>query len=367
MLYMVLTKEKTATFRGTPAFVKMGSRLLKNLYIQVYAQARGKAIEELIADFEECSKEWGSTLPSEIQEEISQRECIVFSPDSDCGLFPLEGLSLDGEPLCLSKMVTRTTSMHLLKRIPCRKPFGSSLVVGNPWPLCEKGSLMYSSPSVGGRAGLTDIGPLTYLEGAETEVDTLAGVLPGVTVLKGLQATADTFLDELSHHSIVHLAGHGGFGRVLFFSSSKTRVPPEFEPEEFSTLRKAWRLSHGKTVYMMDEWDFVTDRDILTTQLAKGAFVFLNACETGKHKYAGGGHFQGLAQAFLKSGASNVISSLVPLFDQPSTDFAVSFYTALRSLSVVTALKDTRRRIRKKYRAQIYWLPYIHYGSPEHV
>lgn len=152
---------------------------------------------------------------------------------------------------------------------------------------------------------------------------------------------------------------------MLFFSGPMTRIPSEFEPELFSNVRKAWRISDSKTVYMMDEWDVITDIDILNTALQKGTFVFLNACETGKNIYEGGGHFRGLAQAFLKSGASNVISSMVPLFDEPSTDFSVSFYKMLQSHhSVVTALHDTRSRIREKYEAQIYWLPYIHYGAP---
>ncbi|MGC1121350.1 MAG: tetratricopeptide repeat protein [Candidatus Methanofastidiosia archaeon] len=366
VLYTAVTKERTAIVRGTPSFVEVGSRLLKNLYIQLYAQTRGRSVDTLIDDFERCTIKWGQIIPQEIQEELLQKKYIVFSPDFNCSPLPLEGLLFDGEPLCLSKSVARTTSAHLLKEIASREvAFNSSLIVGNPWPSCDEDSFHYSSPSVEGRFGLTDIGPITYLEGAQKEAQTLNRTFPRARVLTNSLATADRILKELPHHSLIHLAGHGNGGRILFFSGPMTRIPPEFEPELFSNLRKAWRVSNSGTVYMMDEWDFITDIDILNTPLQKGTFVFLNACETGKHTYGGGGHFQGLAQAFLKSGASNVISSLVPVFDEPSTDFSVSFYNTLRSQhSVVTALRNTRRCIRKKYKAQIYWLPYIHYGSP---
>jgi len=303
-------------------------------------------------------------LPSEVQKELSQKTYIVFSPDSDCAWFPLEGLHIQGKPLCLSKGVTRITSIHLLQKIALRRiSFDSSLIVGNPWPLHEKDPLCYGSPS-GEKSELENIGPLTCLKGAESEAETLSRIIRQARVLTRAQATADTVLQELGKCSLLHLAGHGALGRVLFLSGPATRTPPQFDSEEFSRLRRAWRLFQGKSVYMMDEWDLITDRDILHTPLREGAFVFLNACETGRHMYGGGGHFQGLVQAFLKSGASHVISSLIPLFDQSSTDFAVSFYHALRSLPVVTALKETRKSIKNRYKAQVYWLPYIHYGFP---
>lgn len=173
----------------------------------------------------------------------------------------------------------------------------------------------------------------------------------------------DEFLKELPHYSIIHYTGHGYKGRVLFFSGPMKKSPPEFEPAEFVTLRKAWRSLNGKTVYMMDEWDIVTDVDILKTSLRKGALIFLDACETGKHVYAGGGHFQGLAHAFLKKGASSVISSLIPFHGAHAGDFSLSFYTNLLSQKPVSAaLQNTRKKIKEEHAPHMYWLPYIHYG-----
>lgn len=124
------------------------------------------------------------------------------------------------------------------------------------------------------------------------------------------------------------------------------------------------RTQKGNTIYLADEWDPVTDIDIRNTPVKKGALIFLSACQTGQQKYAGGGHFQGLAQAFLKKGASHVISSLVPVYDETSRYFTLSFFNRLLSgESVTTSLQESQIETREKYKAHIFWLPYTHYGS----
>lgn len=355
VLYYVVTEEGAKIFRGSPAFVDFGKKLLVNLRVQILGGLYKKDLGEVMAAFDSISLQWTHSMPVTIQELLHAKDTIVISPDAVCSTFPLEGFIIDGEPLCLSKSVVRATSMHQFHN-RADVVYDSSLIVGNPWPLCDEKSLSYMHPD--------NIGPLTYLENAEREARTLAQKLPYPEVLTGIHATADAFLTHLSQYSLIHVAGHGSLGRVLFFSGPATRFPPEFEPEEFARLRKAWRFVDGNPVHMADEWDFVTDVDILNTPLKKGALVFLSACETGKHKYIGGGHFQGLAQAFLKSGASTVISSLIPLYDSPSRDFALTFYEHLFShKNVGTALQDTRKKMKEKYKAHIYWLPYIHYSS----
>lgn len=358
ILYAAVTQEGTAIYRSTLDFADVAARVCMNLRVQSYAGRRRRDFDELVANFDDLSEKWTEKLPSHVKELIIEKETIVFSPDSTVSSFPLEGLSINGEPVCLLKPVMRATSMHQMHKMSSqRMGEGPSLIVGNPWPSINENSLAYTHPS--------KIGPLTHLGDAVREANTLAEMLPHPDVLTGSHATADRVLAELPHYSLIHFAGHGYVGRVLFFSGPMTRIPPEFEPEEFSELRKAWRSVNGKTIYMTDEWDFITDIDILDTPLKRGAFIFLSACETGKHKYAGGGHFQGLARAFLKSGASHVISSLIPVYDTPARDFALSFYKTLFShTSVSTALQNTRRKMKKKYNAHVYWLPYIHYGSP---
>ena len=357
IVYFAVTEDGQRIVRGSPEFVNLGVKLLVNLRVQMLGGMCDKDLTDIITKFDRILMEWTNIIPLEIVKIIRDKNTIIFSPDAVCSSFPLEGLSIDGEPLCLSKTILRATSMHQLKEVFQRTLVtDSSLIVGNPWPNSKEKSFSYSHPR--------KIGPIRYLESAEREAYVLAERLPNPVVLTGVNTTADRFLKGLSHHSLIHFAGHGYLGRILFFSGP-ARFLPEFEVKEFSELRRAWRHCDGKNVYLTDEWDFVTDIDIMHTPVKKGALIYLSACETGKHIYAGGGHFQGLAQAFLKKGASNVVSSLIPLYDNPSRDFASSFYEALSShKSVSTALQETRRKIKRKYDIPGYWLPYIHYGSP---
>lgn len=355
ILYLAVAKEKMQLFRGSNEFLDFGRKLLINFNAQILGRVFEGNICNIAEKFDILTRKWTYTLPPEILEIVSKKDTIVLSPDAIISYFPLEGLYISGEPICLSKKVIRATSMHQLQEIALKRLIiGSSLIVGNPWPSNNENYLEYSRPS--------HI-EMNRLKNAKKEAEILSKRLPNPKVLLNNFATASTFLKELPNHSIIHFAGHGHVGRVLFFAGPMTKSPPEFEPKEFSKLRKAWRKTNGNILYMMDEWDIVTDIDILGTLLKKGAFVFLSACETGQHTYAGGGHFQGLAHAFLKSGASNVVSSLVPLHGTLARDFTVSFYDILLSQkSVSTALQDARKEIKEKYKAPIYWLPYIHYG-----
>ena len=262
--------------------------------------------------------------------------------------------------MCIEKTVVRATSLHQFLTLFEKKPmFDSSLIVGNPWPQCSEKKLIYSLPQ--------DANPfkISFLDGAEEEARALMGNLPESTVLSGQQATGDKFLSEISRHSLIHFSGHGSMGRILFLSGPFQGFPPQFEPEEFSDLRIAERSDGDKRVNMMEEWHPVTDLDLFDIKLTDGAVVFLNACETGQHKYAGGGYYQGLPAVFLKNGAHSVISSLVPIFDKHSKEFALHFYeNLLHAHSITKALKMAREWIKNEYKPHIYWVPYIHYGPP---
>jgi CHAT domain-containing protein len=156
-----------------------------------------------------------------------------------------------------------------------------------------------------------------------------------------------------------------GKGRILFLSGPFEGIIPPYEPEEFTDLHKAQRKEDMGPISMMEEWHPVIDIDVFNTSFLDGTVAFLNACETGQHKYAGGGHFQGLSSVLLRNGAHSVISSLCPIVDHTSRDFAIHFYKELlQTHSVGISLQKARFHIKNKYGPHIYWIPYIHYGSP---
>jgi CHAT domain-containing protein/lipopolysaccharide biosynthesis regulator YciM len=340
--------------------------------------------------FETLSRQWYKTLPQEITELIQQKDYIVFSPDYYCSFLPLEALQRDNEPLCLEKTVVRATSLRHFSfgSESTALPLDSSLVVSNPWPepsgnieFSNGKELKYSLPSHPEK-----FYEISYLRGAEKEAEELKKQFRKSEsrekeknekeknekekgskhiFLKGNEATGEKFLEEIPKYSIIHFSGHGSLGNILFLSGPLKGFQPPFEPKEFTNLRKAERIEGIQKINMMDEWYPVTDLDIADKKLKKDAIVFLNACETGQHRYERGGYFQGLSAAFLKNGVHSVISSLIPLVDYTSGEFASEFYNnLLKSKSVSQSLKEARTKIKNKYKAQIYWIPYLHYGSP---
>jgi len=357
--FFVVTREGIEKFKGKREFFIIGIKLLYLLRFQLRAAGKPRLIT-YAEKFDELAREWYEILPPQLKKLIQEKSQIIFSPDYYCSFFPLEALQINGQPLCMEKTVVRATSLHqfltLSRTDLC---FDSSLIVGNPWPNCSKKELIYSSPSDSKQFRIL------FLNGAEEEAEALAEKLPNTTVLLKQQATGEKFLSDVSKHSLIHFCGHGRLGRILFLCGPLQGFPPQFEPREFSDLRKVERSEGIRKVNMMEEWHPVTDLDLFNVKLTDGAVIFLNACETGWHKYAGGGYYQGLPTVFLKNGAHSVVSSLIPIFDNPSKEFAIKFYeTLLHTQSVSESLKKTRIWSKNKYKAQIYWIPYIHYGPP---
>ena len=341
-------------------FLSIGEGLLKNLRIQQGAARKTDNLTFVIEKFQDLVEKWSRILPDEVTRLIKEKDCIVFSPDLRCSHFPLEALQVNGESLCIEKTVVRSTSLHQFLTLFRRSlSFDSSLIIGNPWINYNEEKLIYSLPSG------TQQFKISFLKGAEEEAQELSRKLPNSTTFVENKATGNRFISGISQYSLIHFCGHGSLGRILFLSGPYTEFPPQFEPEEFSDLRKAERVKDSGTINMMEEWHPVTDLDLFDVTLREGAVVFLNACETGQHKYAGGGYYQGLPAVFLKNGAHSVVSSLVPVFDEHSREFALHFYDILlETHSVTEALKKARILIKNTRKAQIYWVPYIHYGPP---
>jgi tetratricopeptide (TPR) repeat protein len=253
ILYLVITQKEMHLFRGSSEFARIGQKLLVNLRVQTIGGIRNKNISSIITRYDNLTTRWAATLPPELQRMLSEKDVIIFSPDGIISYFPLEGLSICDEPICLTKKVMRAASIHQAQKIASRVELDSSLIVGNPWPSVDEQSLSYTYPS--------RIGPIGYLKEAEKEAQMLAEHMPGPHVFMGSHAVRDEVLRALPHHSLIHFAGHGYLGRVLFFAGPMVGFPPEFEPEEFAQLRRAWRMTNGSITHMMDEWD--TDIDIL--------------------------------------------------------------------------------------------------------
>ena len=194
ILYVAVTKEEIKICKGTSDFAQIGEKLLANLRMQMFGETHKKDTCDIVAKFHQYAATWTHALPPAIQELLSEKEIVIFSPDAPCSYFPLEGLLVNGEPICLSKAVVRATSMNLLQNIPKKVIRDSWLIVGNPWPSSNEKSFSYHP----------HVGPLFYLEQAEKEARSLGKKLPKSRVFTGESATADEFVKELPYYSIIH-------------------------------------------------------------------------------------------------------------------------------------------------------------------
>ena len=355
--FFVVERGGIHKFIGEKEFLLCGEQLLYNLGLQRWVAGKTD-LTGVTEKFNILSRQWSKTVPRDVKQLIKDNENVILSPGLNCTHLPLEALQFNGEPLCVEKTVVRATSLRQFLTLSKRDlSFDSSLVVGNPWPHYGEKEFVYALPSNSERF------KLSYLKGAEEEAQALVERLPNATMLLEQNATGQKFLSEISQHSLIHFSGHGSLGSILFLSGPFKGFP-FFENEEFSDMQRAERFEGFQKINMMEEWHPVTDLDLFDIPLTEGAVVFLNACETGQHKYAGE-YFRGFPAVFLKNGAHSVISSLVPIFDEYSKEFALSFYDILlKTHSVTKSLKKAREWIKDIYRAPIYWVPYIHYGVP---
>ena len=195
VLFFVVNSDGTQKFTCKREFFTMGVKLLYLLKFQLIAAGKPRCME-YVKKFEELAEEWHEILPQGLKRLIQEKCYIVFSPDSYCSCLPLEALPVDGEPLCMGKTVVRAASVHQVLSLMKREPqFDSSLLVGNPWPGGQR-KLLYSLPS-----GLKRF-RISFLGGAEEEVNMLTEKLPHAAVLLGKEATGEKFLSEISKHSL---------------------------------------------------------------------------------------------------------------------------------------------------------------------
>ena len=123
------------------------------------------------------------------------------------------------------------------------------------------------------------------LSQADHEVDQLAAIYSGATVLKGSSASVDRVIGTLQGCSVAHLACHS-----------------RFRPDNamFSTLECA---DGDLTVY-----------DIEAISTAPSTIV-LSACDSGLSETTGGDELMGLSVALLGLGARSIVVTVAPLPD----------------------------------------------------
>jgi CHAT domain-containing protein len=230
-------------------------------------------------------------------------------------LIPMHAL-VDNDGRFLIERVPVTTApsssvwLRMLERPSSRPQRPRMLAVGNP----------ASSPHLG-------IPNLPY---AEEEVSGLRDPLTAgydCDVFVGEAASLDAVRRHMPAASLIHFAAHGGLD-----------------------LREPL---HGQWIHLRqlgNENGLLSGREVREMDLHRASVVYLDICNGAVCRYGAGDEPLGLLAAFIVAGAENVLGGLWPLYDEPSKEFAIEFYGALKGADPAVARQTAAvSMIRKEY------------------
>jgi CHAT domain-containing protein len=243
----------------------------------------------------------------------------VILPHS-LGAFPLHAVELDGEPLVTHVDVVYIPSVDFMEPRTggMRRRQREALVVAVPNPRYEV------------------LEPLPW---AGEEADIVSGRFESVRLLIDDNATSHVLLQGLRGSSLLHAATHAAF-------------------EQQAPLLARLLLA---------------DRPVFAFEIALAGApldtVNLSGCHTASQRMHLGGEGEGLAAAFLSSGARAVIASRWPVDDAAASAFNDVFYEELTSSAGAdpwTAANAAQRRmlVERQWSHPALWAPFVVLGVP---
>lgn len=257
---------------------------------------------------------------------IAANSRVVIVPDGRLHLLNFETLQRAPNHYWIEDVIiTNATSLQILAlTTPRRTPFTSAslLLVGNA-----------SSPD-----------PLAYplLKYAAGEMQAIGNLFPKKRVLKGADATPEGYRSASpGKFDYVHFVAHGVAGN---------RQP----------LDAFIQLARGKESYKLVARDI--QKDTLDARL-----VTIASCEAaGTRTYAGEG-VVGLAWAFLRAGADQVVASLWKVNDSATATLMTEMYAGIKAgKEPAVALRDAKRKLMKENHQTakpFYWAPFVLYAG----
>lgn len=188
------------------------------------------------------------------------------------------------------------------------------------------------------------------LHHSQDEADAIlaaAGGRDGVLLFAGADARREAFFDpRLSDFRIIHFSTHGSL---------------DAEVGDFSALA----LSN------FDSFGSKRPGELFAFEIAHRSLsadlVVLSACQTALGRSLEGEGQVGLAHAFLRAGATNVVASLWPVDDRSTARLMTFFYRALmrEHLDAASALTSAQRELAREsgYVHPYYWAGFVLLGG----
>ncbi|MEO9871467.1 tetratricopeptide repeat protein [Ekhidna sp.] len=208
---------------------------------------------------------------------------------------------------------------------------------------------------------------LKQLPFSELEIREIEGILTDDWNVKSyLKSDANELRVRSAYNpTVLHIATHGFFNDRLNFIASNS-------PINSSPFKSGIFLSGASETFdrYMDGIPTISENDgILTTyeamnlNLSKTRLVFLSGCEPGIENTNAEGVF-GLQKAFVVAGARNVITNLIDVNDQVTSELITLFYKKFAETDKVDdSLKYAQLKLREKYRDPKVWGAFVLTGN----
>jgi CHAT domain-containing protein/tetratricopeptide (TPR) repeat protein len=192
-----------------------------------------------------------------------------------------------------------------------------------PGPTPAAGAARPAATATAGAAGRVVLVAGPDVPAAAAELDALAALYPGATVLAGHDATIGAVLAALDGAEVAHVAAHGRFRADNPLFSALVLADGPLTVYDLERLRRAPRT------------------------------IMLAACDSGLSPVRPGDEMTGLAAALLAVGASTVVAPLLPLPDQVSEILARRWHQLVSAGSTpAAALAAVRTQNNSQHRSQ---------------
>ncbi|MEZ5063813.1 MAG: CHAT domain-containing tetratricopeptide repeat protein [bacterium] len=250
---------------------------------------------------------------------------------------------------------------------------GPALLLGDP-PLATSSTPPADTPLPadvvrGAARGKPEaIAALPPLPGARAEIERIASLWPGSTVLVGDAASEDRLVslaagDSLRAYRALHFAAHALVDADDAEASTLVLAQTGL-PAPLDVLSSGARLTDGLVTAGEIESDWRLDADLVT----------LSACDSALGREVVGEGYVGFAHAFLGAGSRAVLATLWSVPDRATGELMASFYRRWRNdgASRVAALASAQSELRatvdasgrRPFEHPYYWASFVLIGDP---
>lgn len=287
----------------------------------------GEAIDE--SDLQTLSEQ----LLADLSDESSELIVVCDGPLHRLPWAILRDIHRTGEPLGITRSISHAVSATAYLALTGRAlptPERDLLLVGDPAYTPQQ----FPDPRH------------RRLAGTARELAAIAALHPDHTLLAGADATEARVVEELPRHRRAHFACHGAgddqsaaFGGLFL---APPRPTDEALVENTDDILEAWEIE---------------DLSIPCET------VVLASCSTAGGEILRGEGLVGLAHAFHRAGAREILAALWPVDDAATARFMTALYEALNEGE---PLAPAVRRTREAFAAErpAHWAPWVVFGPP---